>query len=446
MKKNKLVVLGGGESGVGAAALGLKQGFDVFVSDNGVIKDEYKSELIKRGIFFEEKSHNEDIILNGDLVVKSPGIPETVPIVVKLKAKKIPVISDIEFAGYYTTAKTICITGSNGKTTTSLLTYEMLKRSGLNVGLAGNVGKSFALQVAENNFDIYVIELSSFQLDSMFDFRANISVLMNITPDHLDRYDYKMQNYVDSKFRVIRNQQPEDWFIYCADDPIINEELAKRKIIPKKAPFSITKMLNQGGWVDNTLMKLNVNNNSFDMTIFDLSLPGKHNLYNSMAAGIAGSILQLRKEDIRECLSDFQGVEHRLERFLRVHNIEFINDSKATNVNSVWYALESMTTPVVWIVGGVDKGNDYSMLYDLVKEKVKAIVCLGKDNSKIISAFKGKVKEIADTKSMEEAVRSAYFLAQKGDTVLLSPACASFDLFKNYEERGNMFKETVRNL
>ena len=446
MKKNKLVVLGGGESGVGAAALGLKQGFDVFVSDNSVIKDKYKSELIKRGIFFEEKSHSEDIILNGDLVVKSPGIPETVPIVVKLKANKIPVISDIEFAGYYTKAKTICITGSNGKTTTSLLTYELLKRSGLNVGLAGNVGKSFALQVAESNFDIYVIELSSFQLDSMFDFRANISVLMNITPDHLDRYDYKMQNYVDSKFRVIRNQQPEDWFIYCADDPIINEELAKRKIIPKKAPFSITKMLDQGGWVDNTLMKLNVNNNSFDMTIFDLSLPGKHNLYNSMAAGIAGSILQLRKEDIRECLSDFQGVEHRLERFLRVHNIEFINDSKATNVNSVWYALESMTTPVVWIVGGVDKGNDYSMLYDLVKEKVKAIVCLGKDNGKIISTFKGKVKEIADTKSMEEAVRSAYFLAQKGDTVLLSPACASFDLFKNYEERGNMFKETVRNL
>ncbi len=301
-------------------------------------------------------------------------------------------------------------------------------------------------QVAENNFDFYVIELSSFQLDRMFSFRADIAVLLNITPDHLDRYDYKMQNYVDSKFRIIQNQSTYDWFVFCADDPVIENELKKRKIISNKAPFSINKILDKGGWIENDTIKLNVNNNSFAMTIFDLSLQGKHNLYNSMAAGISGSILQLRKEDIRECLSDFQGVEHRLERFLRVHNIEFINDSKATNVNSVWYALESMTTPVVWIVGGVDKGNDYSMLFDLVKEKVRAIVCLGKDNSKIIEAFREKVKDIVDTRSMEEAVRAAYFLAKKGDTVLLSPACASFDLFNNYEDRGHQFKESVRNL
>jgi UDP-N-acetylmuramoylalanine--D-glutamate ligase len=446
MEKKKLVVLGGGESGVGAAILGLKQDFEVFVSDNGIIKDEYRSAMITRGIIFEEGVHSENKVLTADVVIKSPGISDKVPIVLKLKEKDIQVISDIEFAGRYTTAKTVCITGSNGKTTTTLLIYEILKRAGLKVGLAGNVGKSFALQVAENNCDIYVIELSSFQLDGMFNFRADIAVLMNITPDHLDRYDYKMQNYVDSKFRITQNQQPDDWFVYCADDLIINNELAKRDIISKKVPFSIMKILGNGGWIDNSVMKLNVNNNSFDMTIFDLSLHGKHNLYNSMAAGLAGSILNLRKDNIRECLSDFQGVEHRLERFLRVHNIEFINDSKATNVNSVWYALESMTTPVVWIVGGVDKGNDYSMLFDLVKEKVKAIVCLGKENSKIISAFKGKVKDIVDTKSMEEAVRSAYFLAKKGDTVLLSPACASFDLFKNYEDRGHKFKEIVRNL
>lgn len=446
MEKNKLVVLGGGESGVGAAVLGLKQGFEVFVSDNGTIKDEYKSVLTERRITFEENLHSEDKILSAGLVIKSPGISDKAPIISTLKKKKRNVISDIEFASRYTNAKTICITGSNGKTTTTLLTYEILKRAGLNVGLAGNVGKSFAWQVAENNFDFYVIELSSFQLDWMFKFRANLAVLLNITPDHLDRYDYKMQNYVDSKFRIVQNQQSDDWFVYCADDSVIEQELKKHEIISKKVPFSINKILNDGGWIDNDIMNLNVNNNHFAMTIFDLSLQGKHNLFNSMAAGISASILNLRKDDIRECLSDFQGVEHRLERFLRVHNIEFINDSKATNVNSVWYALESMTTPIVWIVGGVDKGNDYSMLFDLVKEKVRAIVCLGKDNSKIISAFKGKVKDIADTKSMDEAVRTAYFLAKKGDTVLLSPACASFDLFNNYEDRGHKFKEAVRNL
>jgi len=446
MKKKKLVVLGGGESGVGAAILGAKEGYEVFLSDMAAIKDEYRDEIQKRGFHFEEKQHTESLILNAALVVKSPGIPDKAPIIVKLKENKTPIISEIEFAGRFTTAKTICITGSNGKTTTTLLTYEILKRAGLNVGLAGNVGKSFAWQVAEGNFDYYVIELSSFQLDGMYDFRADISVLMNITPDHLDRYDYKMQNYVDSKMRIVQNQRPEDWFIYSADDPIIQEELTKRTIEAHKVPFTIMQVLQEGGWVENDTMKLNVNNNTFDMTIFDLALQGKHNLNNSMAAGISGSILQLRKEGIRECLSDFQGVEHRLERFLRVHNIEFINDSKATNVNSVWYALESMNTPVVWIVGGIDKGNDYSILFDLVKEKVKAIVCLGKDNGKIVNTFKGMVKEIVDTKSIEEAVRSAYFLSENGDTVLLSPACASFDLFKNYEERGRKFKEAVRNL
>lgn len=446
MQKAKLVILGGGESGVGAAILGAQKGFEVFLSDLGEIQDEYKRVLRERGLDFEERQHTEALILDADLVVKSPGIPDKAPIVVKLRAQSIPIISEIEFAGRYTTAKTICITGSNGKTTTTMLTYELLKRTGLNVGLAGNVGKSFALQVAEESFDYYVIELSSYQLDGMFDFRADIAVLLNITPDHLDRYEYKMENYVDSKMRILQNQGPNDWFVYCADDPIILAELEKRTVNATKVPFSITRILDEGGWVENNTMKLNVNNNTFDMTIYDLALQGKHNLYNSMAAGLSGSIVNLRKEVIRECLSDFQGVEHRLERFLRVHNIEFINDSKATNINSVWYALESMQTPVVWIVGGVDKGNDYSELFDLVKQKVKAIICLGKDNSKIIAAFEGKVKEIVDTKSMEEAVRSSYFLAEKGDAVLLSPACASFDLFRNYEDRGRQFKEAVRNL
>lgn len=446
MEQKKLIILGGGESGVGAAVLGIKKGFKVFLSDSGEIKDEYKATLSRYEISYEEKIHTKEIILDADLVVKSPGIPDKAPIIKELHERNIPVISEIEFGGRYTHAKTICITGSNGKTTTTMMTYELLKRAGLKVGLAGNVGKSFALQVAEDEFDYYVIELSSFQLDGMIDFRANVAVLLNITPDHLDRYDYKMQNYVDSKFRIVRNQTPEDWFIYCADDPIITDEIKKKEINSHKVPFSIMNKLEEGAWIENKNLKINVNNNAFDMTINDLSLPGKHNIYNSMAAGISGSVLKLRKEGIRESLKDFQGVEHRLERFLRVHNIEFINDSKATNVNSVWYALESMVTPVIWIVGGVDKGNDYSALYDLVKQKVKAIVCLGVDNQKIISAFSEMGKEIVDTKSMDEAVRNAYFLAQKGDTVLLSPACASFDLFKNYEDRGNKFKEAVRNL
>lgn len=446
MGSQRLVILGGGESGAGAAILGLKQGFDVFLSDMGTIKPEYQQVLAGRNVPFEMGQHTEELILNADLVVKSPGIPDKAPIIKHLHERGMPVISEIEFASRYTNAKMICITGSNGKTTTTLLTYDIFKRAGIKVGLAGNVGKSFAWQVAEEDFDFYVLEISSFQLDGMYDFRAHVAILTNITPDHLDRYDYQMQNYVDSKFRIVQNQRPEDYFIYSDDDPVIAAELAKRDIVACKLPFSIYHKVDVGGYVENDKMKLNVNNNTFDMNIFDLALQGKHNLNNSMAAGISGMVSQLRKEDIRESLSDFQGVEHRLERFMRVHNIEFINDSKATNVNSVWYALESMNTPVVWIVGGVDKGNDYSELFDLVKEKVKAIVCLGKDNHKIIKAFGDKVENMVDTKSMEEAVRSAYFLAEKGDTVLLSPACASFDLFKNYEERGWMFKEAVRNL
>ncbi len=446
MEKKRLVILGGGESGVGAAVLGAQKGFEVFLSDFGKIQPEYQEILNTRGFQFEELQHTESKIVNADLVIKSPGIPDKAPIIKKLIELGTPVISEIEFAGRYTNAKTVCITGSNGKTTTTLLTYELLKRAGLNVGLAGNVGKSFALQVAEEQFEYYVLELSSYQLDGMFEFRADIAILLNITPDHLDRYEYKMQNYVDSKMRITQNQTSNDWFVYCVDDPLIRAELEKRTINSKIIPFSNSEILELGGWLEHEILKINVNNNTFDMTIYDLALQGKHNLYNSMAAGISGSILNLRKESIRECLSDFQGVEHRLERFLRVHNIEFINDSKATNINSVWYALESMQSPVVWIVGGVDKGNDYSELMDLVKDKVKAIVCLGKDNQKIFTAFEGLGKEMVDAKSMEEAVRSAYFLAEKGDAVLLSPACASFDLFKNYEDRGQQFKEAVRNL
>jgi UDP-N-acetylmuramoylalanine--D-glutamate ligase len=446
MKKSRLVVLGGGESGIGAAILGLAKGFETFVSDLGPIQPEYKIELTTRNIPFEENGHTSELILNADLVVKSPGIPDKAPIVQSLLKTGIPVISEIELAGRYTNATTVCITGSNGKTTTTLLIYDLLKRAGLNVGLAGNIGKSFARQVAEENFEFYVLEISSFQLDGMFDFRANIAILTNITPDHLDRYNYLMQQYTDSKFRIVQNQTEEDFFIYNDDDPVIKAELAKRILPGKKLPFSIEHKLREGGWVEEAAMRLNVFNNTFDMTILELSLQGKHNLNNSMAAGISGMVLKLRKDDIRECLSDFQGVEHRLERFMRVHDIEFINDSKATNINSVWYALESMSTKVVWIVGGIDKGNDYSQLYDLVKEKVRAIVCLGIDNSNIKAAFQDMGIEIAETKSMEEAVRSSYFLAAKGDSVLLSPACASFDLFKNYEDRGRQFKESVRNL
>jgi len=444
--KNKLVILGAGESGVGAAILAKKKGYSVFVSDLGKIKEKYQKVLSEYSIDFEAEKHTESKILDAELVVKSPGIPETAPLIKKLREINIPVISEIEFAGKYTSAKTICITGSNGKTTTTLLTYHILKNAGFNVGLAGNVGKSFAWQVAEENFDYYVIELSSFQLDGMYEFKADVAVLMNITPDHLDRYGYEMQNYVNSKFRIIQNQTNKDYFVYCSDDEVIQNELKRKEIKACALPFTLGEPAENGAGTEGNQIIINFNQNQFSMSILDLSLQGKHNTYNSMAAGIASMVFNIRNEQLRESLADFKGVEHRLEHFLKVHGIEFINDSKATNVNSTWYALESINKPIVWIVGGVDKGNDYSMLFDLVKDKVKAIVCLGKNNSKLHAAFGDKVKNMVDTMSMEEAVKAAYYLSRNGDTVLLSPACASFDLFENYEDRGTQFKREVRNL
>nr|WP_319571691.1 UDP-N-acetylmuramoyl-L-alanine--D-glutamate ligase [uncultured Draconibacterium sp.] len=444
--KGLVAILGAGESGVGAAILAQKKGYDVFVSDLGKIKEKYKDVLSNYKIDFEEGYHSEEKILSAELVVKSPGIPETAPLVKQLKEQGTPVISEIEFGGRFSTAKTICITGSNGKTTTTLLTYHILQKAGLNVGLAGNVGKSFAWQVAEENFDVYVIELSSFQLDGMYEFKADVAVLMNITPDHLDRYGYDMQNYTDSKFRILQNQTADDYFVYCADDEVIQKEINKREIKPVQLPFGLGEAAGPGAGVRDNRIIINFNQNQFSMSILDLSLQGKHNTYNSMAAGIASMVLKIRDEQLRESLSDFTGVEHRLERFLKVHGIEFINDSKATNVNSSWYALESVHKPVVWIAGGVDKGNDYSMLQGLVTNKVKAIVCLGKNNAKLHEAFGDCVADIVDASSMEEAVKAAYYLARNGDTVLLSPACASFDLFENYEDRGNQFKKEVRNL
>ena len=443
---NRVVILGAGESGTGAAILALKKGFGVFVSDSGTIKEKYRQLLEKRQIGYEEGVHSPELILNAGLVIKSPGIPEKAPVMAAIREKGIPVISEIEFAARYTSAKKICITGSNGKTTTTLLIYHMLKKAGVNVGLAGNVGRSMAMQVAEEDYPWYVIELSSFQLDGMYEFRAEVAILMNITPDHLDRYQYRMQDYVDSKFRITQNQTGGDYFIYFADDPIIREEMSRRQLPATCIPFSLSPAEGEGAGVNHNQIIINIHKNQFSMSILDLALQGKHNVCNSMAAAISGKVLEIRNERIRESLTDFQGVEHRLERFLKVHGIEFINDSKATNVNSTWYALESMNNQVVWIAGGVDKGNDYSMLNDLVREKVKAIVCLGVDNSKIHKAFDGVVHNIIDTTSMAEAVKSAYYLARNGDVVLLSPACASFDLFENYEDRGHQFKQEVRNL
>ena len=443
---NRIAILGGGESGVGAAILAQQKGFSVFLSDLGKIKEKYKGILFNYKIGFEEEKHSAENILNAGLVIKSPGIPDKAPIIKQLKEIGMPVISEIEFAGRYNTAKTICITGSNGKTTTTLLTYHILKNAGLNVGLAGNVGKSFAWQVAGEKHDVYVIELSSFQLDGMYDFRADVAVLLNITPDHLDRYNYNMQNYVDAKFRIVQNQTQNDWFIACADDEVTRNELQKRNIIPAVIPFGLGNPPVTGAGIKDNKLIINLNQNQFSMSILDLALQGKHNTYNSMAAGIASMIFEIRNEQLRESLSNFTGVEHRLEHFLKVHGIEFVNDSKATNINSTWYALESIRKPIVWIAGGVDKGNDYSMLKALAKEKVKALVCLGKDNNKLHEAFKGVVKNIVDASSMDEAVKTAYYLARNGDTVLLSPACASFDLFDNYEDRGNQFKQWVRKL
>jgi UDP-N-acetylmuramoylalanine--D-glutamate ligase len=442
----KIVILGAGESGVGSAILARKQGFDVWVSDSGRIRPEYRQMLEEGGFAFEEGGHSEDRILDAARVVKSPGIPAKAPLIVKLHEAGIPVISELEFAFPYSRARHLCITGSNGKTTTTLLTYHILKSAGLNAGLAGNIGQSYARQVAEQDFDLYVLEVSSFQLDDMFDFRADIAVLMNITPDHLDRYDYQFQNYVDSKFRILRNQRPDDYFIYCGDDPVIREGIAHRNIASRMFPFGFDREYRPGAWVEGDRLHFDINNNSFNMSLFDLSMQGKHNAYNSMASGIASRVLDIRKDTIRECLSDFQGVEHRLETVIKVHGIEFINDSKATNVNSTWYALESVKGKVVWIVGGIDKGNDYTVLYPLVRDKVSSIVCLGKDNSRIHQAFDDLVDTLVDTDNMEEAVRTAYYLATEGDIVLLSPCCASFDLFENFEDRGRQFKTAVRNL
>ncbi|NVO11389.1 MAG: UDP-N-acetylmuramoyl-L-alanine--D-glutamate ligase [Bacteroidales bacterium] len=442
----RIVILGGGESGAGAAVLAQKKGFEVFLSDFGTIKPQYKELLNKYQISWEENKHSEDLILNADEIIKSPGIPDKAPIIYKIREAGIPIISEIEFAGRYTKAKKVCITGSNGKTTTTSLIFHMMQKAGLNVGLAGNIGESFALQVAENEFDYYVIELSSFQLDNMYDFKADIAILLNITPDHLDRYDYKMQNYVESKFRITRNLAEDDCFIFCSDDEVTVEQLKRIVLRAQQLPFSLQTKINQSAWVENDHMYLNYDNSEFVISINDLSLKGKHNIYNSMAAGIAGQVLKIRKDIIRESLMDFQGVEHRLESVIKVRGVQYINDSKATNINSTWYALESMKTQVVWIVGGIDKGNDYTSLYELVKTKVKAIVCLGIDNSKIHKAFEGMVPVIVDAHSATEAVQHSYKLSSPGDTVLLSPACASFDLFENYEDRGRKFKEAVREL
>ncbi len=445
--KKKIVILGGGESGIGAAFLAAKKGFKVFVSDTGRIKEKYKSVLLHHEISFEEGKHTEKEILKADEVIKSPGIPDNAAIIIRIKKQKIPVISEIEFAGRYTGAKKICITGSNGKTTTTLLTHHMLIKAGLNAGLAGNVGKSFALQVAENEFDYYVLEISSFQLDGMFDFKADIAVITNITPDHLDRYNYNFQNYIDSKFRIIQNQTQNDAFIYCADDPVTVKELSRKDINATRYPFSIKqKISGQGAYCDKKNMYINIKSNTLKMTLDNLALQGKHNIYNSMAAGIAGRILDIRNDKVKESMSDFKNVEHRLEFVARIHGVEFINDSKATNVNSTWYALETMNNPVIWIAGGIDKGNDYKLLKRLVSKKVRAIICLGKDNSKIKKAFYRTVDTIVETTSMDDAVKWASSIGKKDDIVLLSPSCASFDLFENFEERGKKFKAAVGKL
>jgi UDP-N-acetylmuramoylalanine--D-glutamate ligase len=444
-----MVILGSGESGIGSAILGQAKGYDVFVSDKGIIQEKYKTELINYSIAFEEGKHTEHLILNATEIIKSPGIPDKVELVQKAKAKNIPVISEIEFAGRYTKAKKICITVCKLKTPTTLLTYHILKKAGYNVGLAGNIGKSFAYQVATENFDYYVLELSSFQLDGMYNFKANVAILLNITPDHLDRYDYKFENYVASKFRITQNLTKDDAFVYCADDLVMEEYMQQHPIKAECVPFSIKKKIDgNGAFLQENEITLNYNNNPkpLIMTIEQLALAGKHNVYNSMAASMAARIVDIRKDIIRESLEDFVNIEHRLEFVASINGIEFINDSKATNINSTWYALESMQKPTVLILGGQDKGNNYDELLDLVKEKVKAIVCLGVDNKKIIKAFKGSVENIMEASSAGEAVAMCYKLATKGDAVLLSPACASFDLFQNYEDRGVQFKSAVRGL
>ena len=441
----RIVILGAGESGAGAAVLAQKKGFDTFVSDMSLIKDKYKAMLNERGIQWEEGKHTEELILNADEVIKSPGIPNDAPIILKLKNQGTPIISEIEFAGRYTNAKMICITGSNGKTTTTSLIYHIFKKAGLNVGLAGNIGQSLAYQVAECNYDYYVIELSSFQLDNMYKFHANIAVLMNITPDHLDRYGFEMQNYVDAKFRIIQNQTDDDAFIFWNDDPIIQKELHKYGIHGQYFPFAEKNEEGVAAFTEENKVYF-TRPIAFNMEQEELALTGTHNLFNSMAAGISANIAGIRKECIREALNDFKGVEHRLEKVARVKGVDYINDSKATNVNSCWYALQSMKTKTVLILGGKDKGNDYNEIADLVKEKCSGLIFLGLHNEKLHDFFGNFGLPIVDVQSMPDAVNAAYNMAKKGETVLLSPCCASFDLFKCYEDRGDQFKECVRNL
>ena len=443
----RLVVLGGGESGVGAAILAKTKGMDVFLSDSGNIAAHYRDMLDDEGIAWEQGGHTPALILNADEVVKSPGIPPTAPLVAELVTKGIPVISEIEFAGRYTNAKMVCITGSNGKTTTTLLTYHILRQAGINAGLAGNVGRSLALQVAREQHDVYVIELSSFQLENMYRFKANIAVILNITPDHLDRYDHEMQNYINAKFRILQNLTPRDAFIYWQDDPVIRRQMERVTTEAKLFPFAEEREENTKAYIDaEDHLFMNTPSGAFTMPRADLALSGLHNLFNSMAAGLSACLLDIRKDDIRRALSDFEGVEHRLEPVAVIDGVRYINDSKATNVNSCWYALESMPgSGVILILGGKDKGNDYSEIMPLVKEKVKAIVAMGVDNSKIVDFFSNEVK-VHDTHSLDEAISAGRSIAVEGDTVLLSPCCASFDLFSSYEDRGRRFKEAVNNI
>lgn len=442
----RLVVLGGGESGVGTAILGKKKGYDVFVSDYGEIKNNYKEVLILNQIPWEEQQHTEALILNADVVMKSPGIPDKSNIVKQLKKNNVPIISEIEFASQFNDFVTIGITGSNGKTTTTMLTHHLLKQGGMNVGIAGNIGKSYAWQIAENKFEAYVLELSSFQLDGIESFRPHIAVMTNISPDHLDRYNYDYDLYIAAKFRITKNQTEDDYFIYDDDDEAIVKWLSENEIKAKKIPFSLVKKLEEGAYADEENITTHINNDEFIMPINELALEGKHNVKNAMAATTVAQLMRIRKETIRESLSNFQGVEHRLEKVLKIQNVQYINDSKATNVNATFFALDSMNTPTIWIVGGVDKGNDYAELMPLVREKVKGIICLGVDNSKIMKAFEDVVDVMIETTSMTDAVKIAQRMAEKGDTVLLSPACASFDLFENYEDRGKQFKNAVQNL
>ena len=442
----RIVILGGGESGVGSAVLAKTKGFDVFLSDMGKIGDEYVAMLEKWEIPFEQGCHTEELILNADEVIKSPGIPSTAPMVQKIEARGIGIISEIEFAGRYDDAKKICITGSNGKTTTTSLIYHLLCQAGLNVGLGGNIGKSYAYQVATEKFDIYVLELSSFQLDNMYDFKADIAIITNITPDHLDRYGYMMENYVKAKFRVTRNMSSDDCFIFCSDDDITVNHLNQIVLKAKMLPFTQKTSVDQGAFVDGDKMIVRFKEEECDMYLQELALGGKHNIYNSMAAALAAKAMDIDNDVIRDGLATFQAVEHRLEKVLSIRDVLYINDSKATNVDAAWYALECQSRPVIWIAGGTDKGNDYSTLVPLVKEKVKALICMGLDNAKLHAAFDEHVEWTYDVRSAEEAVKLADSIAASGDVVLLSPCCASFDLFKNYEDRGRKFKEAVRNL